>query len=436
MLAACGQDPSTRDVALDCAAAAVPSSYVVVKAPETPAPARRTFYLDRDGAELVAGDDDAAAGRSSVVRARGRARVSIPAAALDDQAWQQTVACVRRQLEHHAVDVTDKRPAEPGYLAVVFGGSGELLGLTADVAGTAPIDSRSCRSIESAVVFVFTEALHGDAARACQVAAHEIAHAFSVDHSFFAADAMSYLNFGAEKMYQPVAAPCGELVPRACICGRASQSSVAILDERLGRAGPADDVPPVVDLSSGPGRRDSLNVRVLADDAQGVAHVSLRYEDAGGRLESVCGDGRVACTASGGAYTFNIPGARGTARFSATAVDRLGNTTVTPESSAALEDPGAPPELEIAASVVALPAESQVAAHVTSRAELVSAEAVWTDARGQTQRWPMCRDERGDYWLRVAMASDAGDRSLVVEATSAAGARVTSDAEVVSWSGR
>src|SRR5689334_22190550 len=52
------------------------------------------IYLDRDGATLAGGTDDAALGVSSVVASHGRSAVTIPASTLSDGEWAEVVSCV------------------------------------------------------------------------------------------------------------------------------------------------------------------------------------------------------------------------------------------------------------------------------------------------------------------------------------------------------
>ncbi len=197
------------------------------------------IYLNRGGGTFQAGADDARANTSSVIASTGHATVKIPAFAADEATWSAVVGCVADQLDRFNVRITVQEPTDGPYLEVVIGGAGSEMGL-GGYAGVAPIDTGSCRLIDRAVVFVFSDNL-ADARGACEAAAATIGNVASLDHAFACEDPMSYLSGCGDRRFQDAELACGELEERPCICGRSGQNSVQILLERFG---PANAAPP------------------------------------------------------------------------------------------------------------------------------------------------------------------------------------------------
>jgi hypothetical protein len=383
------------------------------------------IYLNRGGAVLRGGNDDAAAGASSVVAECGRPEAALPPAPLDDATWAEVVACVRAEFSRFNVKVVDQRPEQAGYVMVLFGGTGDELGFGPDIRGKAPLDWQGCQTVDGAVVFVFSGKLGALAQPHCEVAAQEIAHVFTVDHELLAADAASYLPFSGTKTFQDLDAPCGEQKERPCICGRRSQNSVQLLLSKLGRASTVDTTPPTITATAVSERPGYLSATVQASDPSGVSTVALTYEDAGTFVSSTCGDGQIPCVAVGSSYTFTLAGARGTASYTATAIDSAGNVAVTPRQQLSVDD--SPPDATpIALAVDAHSSGGVVAtrAMISSTAgEISSAVLYWTDGRGVTSRRPLCRASASasEWSLPVELARQAGARSFVVAAADSAG---------------
>ncbi|MBA3451723.1 MAG: hypothetical protein H0T42_01350 [Deltaproteobacteria bacterium] len=338
-----------------------------------------------------------------------RRAVSIPAATLSDAAWTEVVSCVRDAYARFNVEIVDTRPTRSGYVMALFGGTGSELGLGPDSKGIAPIDTSSCETVDDAVVFVFTRNLGDDAARACEVAAHEIAHVFSVDHQHLAADLSSYLPFSGRRTFQDVESACGETSERPCACGRATQNSVRVLLDRLGPTASADSAPPAVSITASAGSRGSQAVRVRVTDATGVGSVTLHYADDHGAVSSVCGDGTLECTRFAGDYTFTIPRTTGRAVYSAEAVDLAGNLAVTRPTESTPSSSVIPVEL----------VQRDGHGVVTARGDITAATVFWTDDRGVTFRQDLCEEEAGQWSVDVQLAPRAGQRDLVVQTTDA-----------------
>jgi hypothetical protein len=303
----------------------------------------------------------------------------------------------------------------------VFGGAGAALGFGPDIKGTAPLDAVGCKTSPNAVAFIFSAQLGADPLLHCEIAAQEIAHAFSADHVLLAEDAMSYLSAGAPKTFRDAAAPCGEFSERACVCGRPSQNSHQLLLERLGAA-PAlgDDAPPTVSASWQRTRGESANITVTATDDRAVASVQLTVETATGVLRSTCGDGTLSCTPSAGGWVFTVPGVGTEARFSASAQDGVGNLSATAPEQLSATVPVGP---KVSAAVTVRPGAQGKVAWVTAAVTggsgpLSGAMLEWADGVGSAKH-AMCQPGYtfGDnvvYFLPIALDASPRARQLTI----------------------
>jgi MYXO-CTERM domain-containing protein len=196
----------------------------------------RTIFLNRDGAILRPGDNDARLSTSSIVKQPTR----LTPWDIDDDTWDETVACVRELYARFDVTVTDDDPGDVPHIAAVFGGHPSDVGLPDNVAGVSPFTT-DCGVIENSVVFTFTDVLPDDPRVMCEVMAQEIAHSFGADHELLAEDPMTYLDYAGERSFQDELASCGEDFPRPCgidsyVCSK-KQNSVQLLASRLGLRG-------------------------------------------------------------------------------------------------------------------------------------------------------------------------------------------------------
>ncbi|MCW5804078.1 MAG: hypothetical protein KIT31_17025 [Deltaproteobacteria bacterium] len=201
----------------------------------------RTLYLNRDGILIVPGNNDAGNDVSSIVREPSL----IYGWDVDDDTWDETVACVTRMYARFDVRVTDEDPGDVPHIEAVFGGHPNDVGLPDDVAGVSPF-REDCGTIENSIVFTFTDVLPDDPQVMCEVMSQEIAHSFGLDHEMLPSDPMTYLDYAHDRSFQDQMASCGEFGNRQCgingsVC-RARQNSVALLASRLGWRG--DDAPP------------------------------------------------------------------------------------------------------------------------------------------------------------------------------------------------
>jgi hypothetical protein len=197
----------------------------------------RTVYLNREGARLVAGRNDARKNQSSIVKNRGIEVAEIPPFKGSYRQWKAIVDCVRDMFEPYDVRIVDRRPVNERYIMTVVGGTPDDLGGEMKhkhdhhVSGLAPFNSEP---IEDAVVLVFSRTLRRRTRQVCETAAMEIAHAYGLDHAYNCKDVMSYLRPCARRRFRDEDTPCGEHEARACQDGSPTQNSHEALTEVLG----------------------------------------------------------------------------------------------------------------------------------------------------------------------------------------------------------
>jgi uncharacterized protein (TIGR03382 family) len=196
----------------------------------------RTIYLNRDGALLRPGNNDARLSTSSIVQEP----TLLTPWEIDDEMWEETVACMREIYAPFDVKITDEDPGDVPHIEAHFGDAASSLGLPDNVAGVSPFTT-DCGIIENSVVFTFTDVLPDHTRLMCEVMAQEIAHSFGLDHELLPEDPMTYLDYPGERTFQNETAACGEDVARPCgidshVCWQ-KQNSVQLLESRLGRRG-------------------------------------------------------------------------------------------------------------------------------------------------------------------------------------------------------
>ncbi len=150
--------------------------------------------------------------------------------------WEKLSECVQRMFSPYIrIEFTEEDPGDERHIEAVIGGHpADFFGndKNNNVAGIAPIAS-NCRVIKRAVVFAFEQNIT-TLQRTCEVTAHEIAHAFGIDHATLCTSLMSYKGGCGPKTFQDVDAECGEFSERPCHCGGDTQNDHQRLVERLG----------------------------------------------------------------------------------------------------------------------------------------------------------------------------------------------------------
>ena len=210
--------------------------------PETSARAPIIVYVNRNGGTVSAGQDDARAGTSSLVK---KGSVKIPSWKGGDARWKQVMGCVRDRFSPFQLEITEERPQGGDYIEAMIGGKPSLLGFDNDVSGIAPYTGDV---MQDAIVYVFAAGIDNDVDITCIDVLHEVGHALGLDHEYLCQDPMSYLwDCEEPKTFQDVDVTCGEDEPRACENGEATQNSYRILARNVGlRSGAtAPSAPPV-----------------------------------------------------------------------------------------------------------------------------------------------------------------------------------------------
>jgi hypothetical protein len=208
--------------------------FPLVLAPGEPS---RVIYLNREGAVLSSGIDDARRNRSSIVSNAGKLELAFPPFRGSFGAWQGIVDCVRQKFAPFNVKVVSQRPVKGGYIMVLFGGKSSMLGRKGSrnkihATGLAPFNSAP---IPNAVAMVFTDALRNRVRESCEVAGQEIAHAYGLDHALNCRDLMTYLRRCSKtRAFVDRDVPCGEYKARECANGKPTQNSFALVAGAVG----------------------------------------------------------------------------------------------------------------------------------------------------------------------------------------------------------
>lgn len=238
----CAEDPPHAQASDEVLYVPVPVPRVEDRQPKP----SRILYLNREGAVLLPGADEASRNESGIVQLANVESYAVPAFRGTPRQWDQLVSCIRGHFAPYDLAIVDQRPVVPGYMMAVFGGEPGPLGPSQHthgrgVTGLAPFNGQP---IENAVVLIFTRTLRENPTRTCETAAMEIAHAFGLDHAMHCGDLMSYMRPCGARRFQDRAVPCGEHEERECGNGQPSQSSHQRLLEVLGPAEPEEAAGP------------------------------------------------------------------------------------------------------------------------------------------------------------------------------------------------
>lgn len=214
-------------------------------------PSHYVLYLNRGGGTYTPGREDPTANTSSIVtQATG-----ISPWHLSQADWNFVRDCVIDIYSPYAITVTDvEPPPNTPYIESVVAGTAEEVKAArgADFLGIAP---GTCEPLDRSINFTAAkdfcragECSEGALTFMCEVVAQESGHAFGMDHQLSCRDPMSYLSSCVERRtFTDSDDECGEDVPRPCRCGGPTQNSY---QHMLAWAGPADHVPPTIDVTS------------------------------------------------------------------------------------------------------------------------------------------------------------------------------------------
>jgi hypothetical protein len=190
----------------------------------------RTVYLNRNTVSLRGGHDDATHNYSSLLR-RGSSE-TVKGFTDSNYRWKKIVSCVEKRFADFNVEIVTERPNHNDYMMVHVGARPRGLKMsTKRLAGIAPFNSKP---IPRAVVFAFQQSGGNRITNTCETIAHEIGHAYGLDHTYRCKDVMSYLSGCGRKTFVKAATPCGEHRKRACEDGSSTQNSYLKLMETLG----------------------------------------------------------------------------------------------------------------------------------------------------------------------------------------------------------
>lgn len=247
------------------------------------------IYLNRceGGCTITRGSESSVNNTSSIVYGSA----SIAPFAHGDSDWDEVVRCVRGIYEPYDVVITDEDPGLTPHFEAIVAGTPQDIGRTTGIGGVSPF---RCSIINNAITFSFAN-IYRSPRDICETVAQETAHAFGLEHEYLCEDPMTYLDGCGEKWFRDVDAQCGEFEPRSCRCGGATQNSHQRL---LGHFGPADPVPPEVDILRPPANSNlqpGFGIQVEAIDDVEVSSVELYI------------DGELIASTDLAPYAFNAP---------------------------------------------------------------------------------------------------------------------------------
>lgn len=187
----------------------------------------KIIYLNREGATLRGGGDDATHNRATLAGMSIQDAIHVPAWRGSYSRWAAVTRCLRKAFAPFDVQIVEHRPVNTDYMMVLFGGHPKLLqnrkGKThLKATGMAPHNGLA---IHNAVVLVFTRFMKESTRRTCETAAHEMGHAYGLDHGYHCRDFMTYLGWCGTKRFVNKAIPCGEKKKRKCHGGNGLQNS-------------------------------------------------------------------------------------------------------------------------------------------------------------------------------------------------------------------
>lgn len=402
------------------------------------------IFLNRYGGRYSPGQDDSRQ-NTSIVPNRPS---TVSGFSGSEAQWQAVVSCITTMWAPYNVTITETEPAGGEYVEAVIGGTPGEVGLPQGVGGVAPIDSFQCNIIPNAIVYAFAEVVGNDPQVTCEIAAQEIAHAFSLDHEYHCPDPMTYLGGCGPKTFRDFDAQCGEYQPRSCNCGRQRQNSVETLIEKLGANNgmppmppPNDPNPPTVSITSPMNNQtltENSTIQVVAEAFDDVQLASTElvwlFSNAVFSCPGTSGGGAVTCQRSGTTSTWSIRVGQGDRTFFVRARDTAGNVTDTPQRTIHLGTAMPPPNDQVRPSAAItspadgaeLPANStiHIIATATDDMGLASVELVWAFANDTFQcpfngQGVSCTQNGSTYdW---ALSVGVGTRQFSVRAVDFAG---------------
>jgi len=200
----------------------------------------RIIYLHREGLTVTPGIDNSVTGRSHVladIAGQDAAPREVARFSGSRARWKTIKRCVERRLAPYDVVVTDRRPMPTdNYILVAVGGQATDLGMNPEqsrgTAGLAPL--RVGQAVPRAIVFAFAQTVKNKARAVCETIAHEVGHAYGLEHVNSCKDLMGYRHNCGRQRFVDAPKKCGERGARRCKTGLTTQNSHAYLSELLG----------------------------------------------------------------------------------------------------------------------------------------------------------------------------------------------------------
>jgi hypothetical protein len=182
-------------------------------------------YLNRGGATVTPGPEDAVANTTGLTEAE---RV-LPPAPFDEPHWAAVRACIDAALVPFHIDLVEEDPGDVDHTEVLFTERGDWF-----EQGVGSVSNFSCAGFPRAMAFVFEA---DDTELHCHIAVNQLAGlATGLEHTVVCEDYMSScFGDGSEKSWVDEDLACGDLDDEvACQCGGDTQNSYQAMVERFG----------------------------------------------------------------------------------------------------------------------------------------------------------------------------------------------------------
>lgn len=233
--------------------------------------------------------------------------VDPPPSRFNDGEWADLMQCVRETFASFNIHVTDVDPGKKTHLEIVVTDAGpELIGKGSNVLGVATW-FKNGSTAENGVGWVFERA-HAGPFTTCETVAHEAGHLLGLNHEYWAADVMSYLQHTSRQGFTYENARCGGDKPEDCtrknpLTGdKKTQNSFDFLWRRLGPSGNSASSANSSLVSTRPPSED-MQATAAGMEEEEVEKVNPNSSVA--RAGSNCGYWKV--TASGVVTGVNVP---------------------------------------------------------------------------------------------------------------------------------
>ncbi|HRI09517.1 MAG TPA: Ig-like domain-containing protein [Nannocystaceae bacterium] len=275
----------------------VPAEYLTPDAladqPQRPqGAAAGTLFINFDGAQLKAGNDNAATNTTQMPSQY--VQFAYPAYG-DGNQRAATLQAVKKDWAPFNVVVTDVRPAGGAY-HMCMTGPGKGGGLPNGVLGIAPLD---CDDFQSAnIVYAFHSPNDGfPASTQATTISQELAHAFGLEHVKQPSDIMNPYNAGGDPTFMDTCIAIDD-GGQGIVCGSqhqqycGTQTQQNSYKELMGFFGPStpDTEPPSVSITYPMDgamfdEGSTFNLTIDASDDQGVDHIDVYYN--GGKIKTL-----------------------------------------------------------------------------------------------------------------------------------------------------